>query len=437
MEDNPKLISTKNSFLVEMKHQKGGERWRQGADGCIFKPPVACQSESGAISFNPSTNTVSKIMPKGSVDERVEEIIEKHFPHVVARKGVLIAKKRCTPLFISRNLPFNPSINQSNSTLPCMSINTNKPQKYTNFVLEEYGSDFKRAFGNSGVDDILVYIQNALNAAVALVPDNGPWILGFDFHLGNILVKREGNEIISSLADWGRTIIVENPNDPVSLQKGINDALDNLRTKGGWTSEIQLANGTTKIVPLINFRSYPDVEQFINAVRSAIDDVNSNPLINGNINPKVHLMRLTTIYGILMSLLTLNSFKAPRITDRLYDIIGSLEIEARSQADIVRIINKYIKGKLFPNGFINLNMFPPVPTTATNQSTNQSTTTTTTTTAATATTSAVGAGAGTGTGTTIPPTPEGYSYMGGRRKRTRKHKHKHKQKRKNKQSRRL
>ena len=419
-------------FLVEMKRQKGGVKWKQGSDGCIFNPSVACQSESGEISFHKS-NTISKIMPLGSIDEKVERFLQTHFPDLVAKKGVLVAQEHCTPFFLDTNLTFNKNLNQSDPLYPCMKITEKSdPKNYTNFVIEQYDGEFAKIFKKSNITDILHGLRHALNAAVTLVPDNGPWVLGFDFHLGNIFVKKEGKKINSSLADWGRTIIIENPNDPTSLRKGLYEGLQLLRNTG-WQSMQLLPSGRLVKIPLIQFEDYGkgyiqthgELPQFPDSVRKAMDDVYKRPVINGVLNQNVHVIRLTTIIGIIKCLAYLQAFQTPRERSLLSTILGKLD-SAESQADIAKSINEYITSTYYTNGYIDLTMFSP--STVSNSIGAGSTKTTTKPTPA-ATSNVVGAGAG--AAPTTPPAPEGYLYMGGKRTR------KHKQKRKRKQTRRV
>lgn len=316
---------------------KGGERWKQGADGCIFKPSVACQ---GDTTPNPP-NTVSKIMKKDSVEERVQEFLQTHFPNVVAGKGVSIALKRCRPQYKPQNENMSKTIEKSGDPKipPCFRLKFLRPEDYTNFVLEEYDDDLKNA---ASAVDIIKYLRNALNAAVALVPDDGPWVLGYDFHPGNIFLKKQGTEIISSLADWGRTIIIENPKNSQSIQAGIKQAIDDLR-KDGWT--------------IVRIKDYPNVFQFPNRIRSAYDNFNANPLTpDGALNPNIHDIQLTTVYGIINSLRGTDAFKDYNVINWLNRLIVKLD-KTEGQQGIINVINEFTR-----SDYIDLaKMFPPLP----------------------------------------------------------------------------
>ena len=64
-------------------------------------------------------------------------------------------------------------------------------------------------------------VEPAVMAAVDMVPDNGPWIIHMDLHPANVLYKVEGDHVRTALADWGRALHIEKPNDIASVRKGI------------------------------------------------------------------------------------------------------------------------------------------------------------------------------------------------------------------------
>jgi hypothetical protein len=85
-------------------------------------------------------------------------------------------------------------------------------------------------------------ISGIVQAAITMVPDSGPWVVHTDCHLNNILTipKGEGEAPDLSLADWGRTIVVENPNDIASIRKGVREWAESvafLRVSKGMTDE--------------------------------------------------------------------------------------------------------------------------------------------------------------------------------------------------------
>lgn len=341
-------------FPTKKRKLKGGLRWKQGADGCVFKPSVACQ---GDTTPNPS-NTVSKIMPKGSVEERVQNFLQEKFPNVVAAKGVSIAVKRCTPQYTPQNENMSANIEKSGDPEipPCFRLKFLRPEGYTNFVLEEYDDDLNNAAKTKSAEDIKGYLRNALNAAVALVPDDGPWVLGYDFHPGNIFLKKNGTEVVSSLADWGRTIIIENPKDPMSIQASIQQGLNDLRMEG-WTTTKQGSYARQITVPIERIKDYPNVLQFPDFIRRSYDNVYNRPAnAAGTLNPDLHNIRLTTVHGIINSLRGTNAFKGTNAINWLNRLIIKLD-KTESQQDIVDAINEYTR-----SDYIDLaKMFPPLP----------------------------------------------------------------------------
>lgn len=336
---------------------KGGEKWEQGSDGCIFKPSVACKNDNTA---NPP-NTVSKLILKDSIDEKVENFIAVHFPHVVKGKGVLIAEKRCEPEFKDTNLVVsaqNPSLKKNGE--PCAKItSTTDTSLYTNFIYEEYDKSLFDAVYFESIDDTLKVLCRALNAAVALVPDDGPWIIGLDFHTGNILVKTENppdktdKKPYSSLADWGRTLIIENPHDFSSIQKGIKETFEALK-------KMKEVSDT--------FLSYAQGEkanynQFGIVVRRALNSLLSAKETDPTNKINKNIVRANSIYGILRSCnqyTPLKEFKktftkndGTQETKTLQDLSDEI-LNTTSQQDIVSTINKY-----FGANYIDLNAFFP------------------------------------------------------------------------------
>jgi hypothetical protein len=78
-------------------------------------------------------------------------------------------------------------------------------------------------------------ILGATTAAIALVPDDEKWIVHGDCHFGNVLLwrSRERSWPISALADWGRSLVIEDPNDLESVRAGIRQYV----ISSGWVDE--------------------------------------------------------------------------------------------------------------------------------------------------------------------------------------------------------
>lgn len=357
-----------------MVRQTGGIRWKQGSDGCIFLPAVECEGKPDLYSSNPMY--LSKMMPKGTPDERTETFIANHFPSVVNGKGVLISVERCIPRFSdSRNKNGSPNVqrkfidprhyrtqtNAFDAMPPCQKIDMTTPERYTNFVMEKYANEtyYEVCQRNDYINDNfkkIKLLRKALNAAVALVPDNGPWVLGYDFHVNNIFVKMDA-EPFTSLADWGRTIIIENPKDAASIAKGIVDELDHLRGEG-WTSTRWIQNmygtQTKKKYPLIGFDDYPSVPQFEYIMKHSVNNCMITAEQKGTVHPDIDNVRLVTIYGMLLS--------ASRSTTIYFDssLIKDLE-KTSTQKEIIDVLNSKFQVPGISK-FIDLDtLFPPPP----------------------------------------------------------------------------
>ncbi len=319
-----------------MIHQTGGLRWKQGSDACIFKPSVQCKGQGP----NPA-NTISKIIPKGSLDERVETVIQTHFPHVVAGKGVLIAQKRCTPEFSAQNENVDSNIEDScKSPLPpCFRTKFLSPENYTNFVVEEYDTSYHYESYSLSLSKKIKLLKRPINAAVAMVPDEGPWVIGLDFHANNIFVK-DGAEKIVSLADWGRMLVIENPNDLASVQKGLKECYDNLKKS-------DLVNNTFASYAC-NYDSYgneilKEYNMFPIFVRRAFDRLLALPA-GSALTDDIHIVRMQSVYGILKSCID------PPLSSLLSELTHTI-----SQKEIIDTIQDYIPL------YINLNaFFPPI-----------------------------------------------------------------------------
>lgn len=275
-----------------MKRQRGGKMWDQGDDGCIFYPRVACVGEKLPLPEDPAF--VSKVVPAKSLDMDVEVFLRKYFLHVVNKKGVLVARNTCVPQFIAEDWLQTPTLAgklAASKYGACHGLLSDKtPQNYQNLIYEKYDDTFFNAIQQepfvSSPSKCLALLRHALNAAVALVPDSGPWVLHIDLQVNNVFVKVAKR--YSSLADWGRCCVIENPNDEASILKGLTILLDKLKTKI-----------TVKRKFIENYTEYPELPQFPLVIRKAYDTLLKANAIDIDAR---NLIRLTTVYGVLNSL---------------------------------------------------------------------------------------------------------------------------------------
>lgn len=358
-----------------MVRQKGGKKWKQGADGCIFKPSVPCQGKAKI------PGTISKIVPKITFDDINQAFISSYFKNVVEGKGVLIAKAVCTPEFLIENSFESNEIAAAAATTPCKKIDTKHPEKYTNFVTEPYDTDFWHVC-NPGppppapapprldLVSSLKILRRALNGAVALVPDAGPWVVGLDFHIGNILVKEENNEQFSSLADWGRTLIIQNPTNLASIRAGFLNAAEAMMDAGLMSrppDPVPAPYSKMDYISFLHFAGGPtqDYDQFGTAMRSAMNAIlqRRSPMFTLHwFQSELAHVRVNSVFGILRSCKNHTEISTLPNLDALLSALQG----ARSQQSMVTILNFYINDTKVPglgtNRYIDLaTFFPPVP----------------------------------------------------------------------------
>jgi hypothetical protein len=173
---------------------KAGAKWKQGADTCVFKPAVKCEGESGVrpgISRIVSGETAAN-------EERVEEVLKARFPELIKNGSITVSSHVCSPEFTPEDEKLGEEIqvafNQKkqgfiNTRLGCESIDKSSSR---NFITPEVDGVpyFQWASSDRSVSDKYKAIRNVIDAAVQLVPDNGPWVIHTDLHDGNILVKK-------------------------------------------------------------------------------------------------------------------------------------------------------------------------------------------------------------------------------------------------------
>jgi hypothetical protein len=210
--------------------RRGGLKYRSGADTCVFKPAVKCQDES-----DPRPG-VSRIMEddKSEHDIKIETLIRTKFPELVANGSVTVHEHVCTPVFTEGDIKEDDTYEPNRG---CSDIVFAKEDPYgsnvftviegprrhlKNLITPERDTTLASFIdkGKVSLETKKKIIRNAIDGAVGLCPDDGrPWVIHTDCHLGNVLVSGS----TSSLNDWGRCIIVDNPTDFVSILKGIKD----------------------------------------------------------------------------------------------------------------------------------------------------------------------------------------------------------------------
>lgn len=203
---------------------KGGAKWKEGADTCVFKPAVTCQGEAGPRAG------VSRIMRRelGVRDEFIERRIRETFPELVEAGRVAVHSVVCVPQYtaddIGRAEGFVQKERGGCSKLGNLRVGVNRD--HANFITAEFIGPVFKYFDTErrGVQRLSQWrnvLLDALDAGCRMVPDAGPWIVHADCHFGNILYREEDGVIKTALSDWGRTLYIENPNDINSVREGI------------------------------------------------------------------------------------------------------------------------------------------------------------------------------------------------------------------------
>ncbi len=221
----------KKSGKKRLTKKRGGERVLQGAETCIFWPVVACKPDANGKRFTDTLgdrkkreDILSRIMSIHSNDVKVEKYLSEHFSPLMQNFSIVVGQHYCTPDLQDENNKVSSLVkkqsitnNKGNPLRPCDKITKATEDEFVNIITKSYNeNDFgyffqdKKNTKNLSRKILFDRVKNALNAAVKLVPDNGPWVIHCDLHPGNILLA-EGE--VSGLADWGRSIIIQDPNN--------------------------------------------------------------------------------------------------------------------------------------------------------------------------------------------------------------------------------
>jgi len=199
-----------------MSKKNGGRKVASGGDTCIYAPAVACEGEGGVR----TPDSVSRIIPRGlgGHDIAIEVRIARDFPELVRGGYVTVHTKSCTPDFQGED--FDPPAKRWDNKYACtrtVNPTARGPDRaYTNLITpKRLGDGFALPPTNEN-------FAGAFAGAIGLVPDDGPWIIHGDLHLGNVLYSTDvsGNNH-TGLSDWGRSFVIENPNDMNSIKAGL------------------------------------------------------------------------------------------------------------------------------------------------------------------------------------------------------------------------
>ena len=204
------------------KTRRAGARWKEGVDTCIFKPAVRCGPKEER-----QAGHVSRILrtDQANYDGAIEQIIEENHPELLRQKVVSVRSHVCHPYYTDTDTaPAQFGVRPGHGCAR-LGVILNGPgntpnENHVNFITPEMNGTVDSLFANpagnyTNVKNWREILAGAMDAALELVPDDGPWIIHGDCHLKNVVYWRDPARAwpVSALADWGRTLLIEDPND--------------------------------------------------------------------------------------------------------------------------------------------------------------------------------------------------------------------------------
>lgn len=227
------------------RRQHGKGRWRAGADTCVMKPVVACAEGNtpAQVTANPD-GYVSRVVSADSEDADTEQFIRTHFQPLIDANIVAVSIHACTPEFREADNNTQQQEMEYNHGAGCSNLGIGQyvsgisGDGKTNLITPKFGKDIFAKAGNTFAyathQQLFLCLKTAIIAAISLVPDNGPWLIHSDLHLGNVLeilnpVQRsvrvgsieftlmangvdEGNKQFA-ISDWGRVLRINDVNN--------------------------------------------------------------------------------------------------------------------------------------------------------------------------------------------------------------------------------
>lgn len=139
--------------------------------------------------------------------------------------GAVVSTKTCTPEYDASDLESSGVIGREDhgcSKLQPLVAGPNAA--HVNLITPEWEGDVATLFRDpEKKKQWRTILRDVFEAAVTFVPDDGPWIIHTDCHLGNILYRtRPDGSIQTALADWGRTLVIKTPTNE-GLINGIKE----------------------------------------------------------------------------------------------------------------------------------------------------------------------------------------------------------------------
>lgn len=214
--------------------------WRQGEDACIFKPVVKCAGEATKY----GDGYISRITNKKDAGLEIEDIIHSKFKDLTKAGWVSTYLKSCKPEYSEDDMKKDGEFNaryKDEKRGECNKIQNKDDTERVNLIYKQLGSTLAEINTKAiPINTSFVELQHAFSTAIELVPDSGPWLIHTDLHTDNILFNKDSHKYI--LNDWGRTLVIEDPNDLTKSTQNVVDFLD-------------------KFYSFLKTRSFPDVFQ--------------------------------------------------------------------------------------------------------------------------------------------------------------------------------
>jgi hypothetical protein len=310
---------------------RGGEQWKEGSDTCVFRPSVACLEDP--IKY-PSgmPDMISRIVPKTGKDLLFEVNINKFFSQLIKRGIVAASHVQCTPKYKDTNMRKGARIS---ATGPCSTLGA--PSTSVNLITSAYEDSYYSHIKKNRIQykRALELLRGAICAAVALVPDDGVWVVHGDLHLGNVFVKEDRSsktrysQTYTAIGDWGRTMLFDSK-DKTSVFGGLNLYLKiQSENFGPFYSFQELAAH-----PGIAAGNYP---QFSTTVLSALNKFHNAYRYGGG---TVFPTQLTEVLNILRGYMVYTLLKLLHLEfKKPYLPWFSTLLNTTSQANLIQIIN--------------------------------------------------------------------------------------------------
>ena len=300
------------------RRQRGAGPWRQGMDTCVVKPIVACQGPQPVLPKNPNAY-ISRVTDPDDRAKFVEDLLKSKFKKLIDADWVTAYTVACTPEYKPSDLvpdasfyrkyptnmglaceskiyPFNRTPDELRDdalrrrTTELRNLNY-EAHDQVNMISERAGDAFADFKNGVPIREAFLMFQNAMSAAVELVPDAGPWIIHTDLHPNNILQSSKNTASVKfMLHDWGRSLVIADPTTPQGITSGVAAFVNDVYPPAKWK---QIPRG---------WQMPPELVKAVEELKSLNDAINAK---NAGISPESNVARLRvwTIYMVFKNIL--------------------------------------------------------------------------------------------------------------------------------------